>query len=51
MEDKIEELKENKRVFYEYIKAFYDIEKVKETMQIEDDYKIVEDFIKKEEGN
>jgi len=47
--NEIEELKQNDKVYYEYIKAFYNIEKVKEIMQEEDEYKIVEEFMKKED--
>lgn len=49
--NKIEELKNNKRVFYEYIKAFYNIEKVQDMMKDKEEFKIIQEFIKKEDDN
>ena len=48
LEEEIIKLKENKRVFYEYIKAFYNIDKVKEEYKNNDDFKKIEELIKKE---
>ena len=51
LEEEIVKLKQNNRVFYEYLKAFYNIEKVKEEYKNKDDFKRIEELLKKENDN
>ena len=51
LKEEIIELQNNKKVFYEYIKAFYNIEKVKETLNNTEEFKKIEEFMKKEDNN
>ncbi len=51
LEEEIIKLKQNKRVFYEYLKAFYNIEKVREDFKNIDDFKKIEELLKKENDN
>lgn len=51
LKENLIELKKDKEVFHKYIKAFYDIEKVKETFKGEEEFKIIEEYIKKEDDN
>ncbi len=51
LEEEIVKLKQNNRVFYEYLKAFYNIEKVREDFKNIDDFKKIEELLKKENDN
>lgn len=51
LDEEIIELKNDKKVFYEYIKAFYNIDKVKEEFKNNDDFKLIEELMKKENDN
>ncbi len=47
--EEINALKNDKEVFKLYLKAFNDIEKVKETFKDKNEYKIIEEYLKKED--
>ena len=47
LKQELEVLKNDKQVFKEYIKAFYDIEKVQDNYKDTDEFKRIEEFIKK----
>ena len=49
LKEEIVVLKNNKKVFYEYLKAFYNIEKVRDTMKDKDEFKYIEELLKKED--
>ena len=51
LKENLIELKKDTEVFRKYIKAFYDIEKVKDTFKDEEEFKIIEEYIKKEDDN
>jgi len=51
LKQELEELKQDKTVFSEYIKAFYNIEKVQDNYKNTDEFKIIEKFIKNENDN
>ncbi len=49
LEKELIELKQDKKVFYEYIKAFYEIEKVQDTYEEDEEFKRIKDYIKNED--
>ena len=51
LKQELEELKKDKIEFSEYIKAFYNIEKVQDNYKNTDEFKIIEKFIKNENDN
>ncbi len=49
LKKKLEELKKDNKVIKDYIKCFYDIEKVKETYSENEDFKKIEEYLNNEE--